>query len=1175
MNKKWYEISGWIFLCFGINWILRLWIEMLSLPLWGDCLGTALAAYMFGPVTGMIVAATSNIVCSLRNLSAFYYLIVNVLVGFIIGIYARKGYFENYFKVLTTISLITFLSTVISTILNVVLFEGKMGNVWGDGIFMMIYEYGIPLEISSFIATFFIEFLDKLITLLTLFSMIKFFRKMDKKIFRKKIFTSFLLFFLVIVSVSRGSVFAKETNSSSESIPDYSQYIQTVYSNNNGLISGEANDITTTEDGIIWIGTYAGLYRYSGNEMQYCDTLESVKNVNCLYVDMEGRLWIGTNDDGVSICIEEEIVNTLNEESNFPSNSIRSIVQSTNGDFFIGTSKELAVVSLTGGIHLINTYSNIQYAMDLTADQENHVVSQTSSGQLYLMDENQVYDNIVGENGLEYTCCEFGEDGNLYVGTNMEEIHVFDIKTNKFVLKKKLSVKNVDSINSINFLENGCIFICSEKEVGWLDGQDEYHHINVGDFNSSIDRMTVDYQGNLWFSSSRLGIMKLCPSLFTEMYPECDVKNQVVNTVQEWNGLLYSGTDSGLDILNIKENTSVQNELSEMVGDSRIRCLKVDSQNRLWICSYGKGVICATAPNDYTFFTNEDGLLGNKPRSLIEQQDGTFVISSELGLTMINKDEVIHTISTEDGLTNPLILCLLETNKNQILAGSDGGGISIIENGNVTSTLTRKDGLSSDVILRLVKDVSRNIVYIVTSNGICLLDEEGKIHTIDTFPYSNNYDILDIGTEQLYVTSSAGIYIVDKEALFENNIIDYENLNYLSGLRGTFTANAWNYVDDNQNIYIAGGEGITKFDLQKYQKQGQYSYRMLIKTVELDKTIHHVQEGETIQIDRDCELVTIKPEIINYSLFEPYVSYYLEGYDTNKTVVLQKDLQDISYAGLNSGTYRFHLSILDGPNGNILEEMIYTFEKEAEIYDYLWFKIYFVFETLLIIAWFTWFFTRKRIESKIELQRKEIEFAKEQVRLGNETILAIAKTVDAKDQNTSQHSARVSKYSVLIAERMGYDKEELEHVRKAALLHDIGKIGIPDRVLNKPDQLTDEEFTLMKSHVDFGGDILKHLTMIPHVQEGALYHHERYDGFGYNKKLKGKDIPEIARIIGIADAFDAMSANRVYRKRMPFQKVIEELKNGRGKQFDPDILDIFLELVEEGVINEKEIYGEA
>ena len=212
---------------------------------------------------------------------------------------------------------------------------------------------------------------------------------------------------------------------------------------------------------------------------------------------------------------------------------------------------------------------------------------------------------------------------------------------------------------------------------------------------------------------------------------------------------------------------------------------------------------------------------------------------------------------------------------------------------------------------------------------------------------------------------------------------------------------------------------------------------------------------------------------------------------------------------------------------------------------------------------------------EFKLQKYELEYAKKQIQMGNETILSIARTVDAKDSNTSEHSFRVSEYSVAIAKRLQYSKEKCENLRQMALLHDIGKIGIPDAILNKPGRLTDEEYAVMKTHVTRGGEILKDFTMIDNVSVGALYHHERYDGSGYCVGLKGEEIPLDARIIGIADAFDAMTANRVYRKQLDIDFVIGELKRCSGTQFDPKLVDILLSLIEDGTIDVEKLYAKS
>ncbi|MGN1248436.1 MAG: HD-GYP domain-containing protein, partial [Candidatus Spyradocola sp.] len=180
-----------------------------------------------------------------------------------------------------------------------------------------------------------------------------------------------------------------------------------------------------------------------------------------------------------------------------------------------------------------------------------------------------------------------------------------------------------------------------------------------------------------------------------------------------------------------------------------------------------------------------------------------------------------------------------------------------------------------------------------------------------------------------------------------------------------------------------------------------------------------------------------------------------------------------------------------------------------------------------------------------------------------QTILSISNAVDARDAYTRRHSARVAEYSVMLARELGWDKQRLDQLYSIALLHDIGKIGISDTILNKHAALTPEEREIICQHTVIGGEILKDLTLLPNASIGAVGHHECYDGTGYPYGLKGGQIPIEARIIGIADAFDAMNSSRVYRARIAPQRIMQELRDGRGRQFDPDLLDRFLPLAEE------------
>ncbi len=185
----------------------------------------------------------------------------------------------------------------------------------------------------------------------------------------------------------------------------------------------------------------------------------------------------------------------------------------------------------------------------------------------------------------------------------------------------------------------------------------------------------------------------------------------------------------------------------------------------------------------------------------------------------------------------------------------------------------------------------------------------------------------------------------------------------------------------------------------------------------------------------------------------------------------------------------------------------------------------------------------------------------------SESIETFVGFIDAKDSYTKGHSRRVAIYTKMLAKEMGYTGEELDRIYYIGLLHDCGKIGIPDSILGKPGKLTDEEFEIIKSHTTRGGEILSNFKSLPNAGEGALYHHERYDGKGYPKGLKGEEIPLIARIICVADSFDAMNSKRCYRERLPKEYIVNEFENHKGAQFDPKIADIMLRLIKEGKIN--------
>ena len=204
------------------------------------------------------------------------------------------------------------------------------------------------------------------------------------------------------------------------------------------------------------------------------------------------------------------------------------------------------------------------------------------------------------------------------------------------------------------------------------------------------------------------------------------------------------------------------------------------------------------------------------------------------------------------------------------------------------------------------------------------------------------------------------------------------------------------------------------------------------------------------------------------------------------------------------------------------------------------------------------------LESKVDEKTKIImEHQQETEAILTGTVEALTNAVDAKDKYTAGHSRRVALYSREIARRMGKSEEEQELIYRAGLLHDVGKIRVPESVITKPGRLSDEEYALMKLHPVSGFRIISNIHWDRNITVGAKFHHERYDGKGYPDGRTGENIPEIARIIGVADAYDAMTSNRSYRDAMPQDRVRAEIEKGRGTQFDPECADIMLSIIDE------------
>ena len=398
-------ISG--ILCILLNCAGKAVAEGFTLPLWMDSFGTVLMAYLYGPVCGIMVGVCGNILCSIFLDVSILYGFTSIAIGMIVGVCARKGYMHSIFGVLSTAFLTTISSVGISVPLNYYLHKGSVGNVWGNSVSKYLQEMGFISVLSNIVGQFYIDFLDKVITILLLFALLCIVHRVRKQKNRsfdyRKAGNLLLLLCIPAMLFSAVPATAGEDNQKQTSqFSDYNSYIQTVFDGKNGLPGGMANDIEQTRDGVLWLGTYNGLYRYNGNTFQWMDKMEAVKSVNCLYTDEAGRMWIGTNDSGLAICTNQEIVNVINNDNGLPADSVRCITESSEGFYYIGTTDCLAVLTLSNGLKVCDTVPEIMYAKSICADKNGNVATVSDEGILYLLRGTEIVSEMKTEAG--YTC---------------------------------------------------------------------------------------------------------------------------------------------------------------------------------------------------------------------------------------------------------------------------------------------------------------------------------------------------------------------------------------------------------------------------------------------------------------------------------------------------------------------------------------------------------------------------------------------------------------------------------------------------------------------------------------------------------------------------------------------------------------------------------------------------
>lgn len=943
--KKWIRYT--VIICAGIllNVLGRYITVKLNMPFLLNSTGTILTALYTGPVFGVIVGAVSCIITHFFNAPDIYLLLCEGFLALAFYFISDKfGAFKSFPSTLTYITVLGTLKGILYLQVAFLFLNNDFCMELPNGLvdYLEFIDFSHPAAMA--VAALFIGFLDMFVTMLLLYAGINLGKTVYRKIKIKRYLKRNRLKSTIIsgfIAVAFLLAFKAEAEAAA---PDF---VEKIYNSDNGLVGGCANDIAQTDDGTLWIATYGGLYSFNGSKFEAASGVEAARSVSCLMVDDKGNLWTGSNGSGVTVNTEDGRTYIFSEKDGLPSNTIKDMVQANDAEFYIASTGKLCLVSFTDGKLSVETvFDDIQNVTQLVQDSNGHVVALSASGEFYLLYSGSVW----GKTELSRTMAEavaFDRDGILYVGTDNSVLYRYDVSGNYIKPIGVTAFDTLSTINDIYFDTNGYIYLCAENGIGYIDNKGRFSVINAGSFDNSIDHIFKDYQGNLWFTSSRCGILSCTVSGFEDIFASCNLDEEVVNAVTKWHGKLYVGTDNGLRIIDTENLKEITDEYTENLYGTRIRCLMTDSENNLWICTYGKGVIELSSEGK-TIYEPDKENIGGKVRVCMELSDGSVMVASDLGLVNIKDSVVTKSYRLSKDLPSGMILCMTELSDGTLLVGMDGDGIVSIKDGKVCNHISFEEGPCDGVILRMTEDKINGGVFVVTGIGICYMDKEGSLRELKSIPYFNNFDLIQCNNGKTFVLGGAGIYVLDSNEYLTSDEAGYVLLDSKSGLPGDLISNSWNYYSDDEILYICGNTGVYALDTNDYTVKVT-SYRTKISGAEFDGNFVKTNNSKKVVIPRGTKIAKIIPEVNNYTTTDPYIRYYLAGVDEEKKTVLLSQFDGAVYANIPAGEYIFHLEVLD-INLNILSTSTYTVIKEPEVFETARFSFYFCGTLILIVA---------------------------------------------------------------------------------------------------------------------------------------------------------------------------------------------------------------------------------
>ena len=964
----------------------------------------------------------------------------------------------------------------------------------------------------------------------------------------------------------------------------FASYKETLFHSGNGMLSDEANAIAQSHDGYLWIGSYAGLMRYNGQSFQQMkdENNQAIVRVSCMFEDSRQRLWIGTADESL-YCYENGLIRKKEE---ITATNQKAIAEDREGRIYVAAANGVAVYNEKA--RMLQRWIDdprLQHHMvvSLAAEDIGRIWGVTYDGDVFLLDDQRViaYFDKRHFNGYypNHVFCD--KDGIVYLATTGNAILRLDTYVNQYTDGEDLRIRTfatgeLEDHRGLCQDQAGRLLVCARNGLGYFDRDMVFHKVEGGLFESSVEQIMQDNYGGYWLASSNSGALHIARTRFTDISAMAMLPEVTYNAVIKYQGQLYLGANNGLHILDSQCN-AIRNPLTRMLRGTRVRYFAEDKNGNLWIATYRRFGLLRYKDGQWQKWGVAEGMPTNKIRTLLVRKNGDIAVGTGDGL-VIMRDNAIHRIYDRDtsAVENGVILSLCEDPQGNLFIGSDGDGIYKLEKDNTVQAIPMADdGNRLGSVISMKWDTRQNGMWINNGRGIYLMKDD-MIHKVDTgsLNVSNLLEVVPsadhLMEERLYLFSSQTVQSMDVAELLDSRVEknermkSYRSLSFDNTLDSSLTMNACHYyAPEEQKLYLACSRNVLTLDELK-NWEGAAQPRAMIDSIQIrtpDGNVINASYNQEIIIPQDFSQLDITFGVLSLAGVNSDLYYYMEGYDTKLIHVEGKQSHEMHYSTLPGGKYVFHV-LARGRDNSFQSEMSASFNKPKTLAEETWMRALILVVGGGLLIRFTYLYTKKRNEKKLaeaEARRKlEEEFTER-------TILMMSNTIDARDQDTNGHSRRVAQYTVEIGKQEGLPVDELRELYYAALLHDIGKIAIPDNILNKPSKLTDEEYGVIKSHTSRGANILNQMKN-QRLADGAHYHHERYDGRGYPEKLAGEAIPPYGRMIAVADVVDAMYSKRVYKAGITMDVVIEELKRCAGTQLDPRYVEDMVHILENGFV---------